>query len=99
MKLLLCPTCSDVFKLDEDELRQCKCGKCSGRYVDNINAEVWGDGVVIGFANGSLARAIMKQRAFGDLIETMGGCYGREVKGREFDAFIIPDSAASVVRK
>lgn len=99
MKLILCTSCSDVFKLSAQP-RSCACGKCSGQYTDNLNAEVSvGDqGYVLGFANSTLVQALRSQREHGDLTEKMGGIYGDEVKGREFTAFIIPNSAPTVRR-
>jgi len=58
MKLLFCYNCSDIFKLDRDEARHCKCGKVSGRYVDNTYAEVNGEGVSLAIGNGSLIQAM-----------------------------------------
>jgi hypothetical protein len=34
IKFIFCEECHDIFKLD-DELRQCKCGLCKGRYDKN----------------------------------------------------------------
>lgn len=56
MKLLLCKDCYDVFKLDY-EMRQCKCGKVKGRYLDGRMAEVSKDGVSIALGNGSVELA------------------------------------------
>lgn len=56
MKLLLCPECSDVFKLDF-EMRKCKCGKIKGRYIDNVLAEVSKEAISIAIGNGSVEQA------------------------------------------
>jgi hypothetical protein len=101
VKLLVCRSCTDVFSLRHKE-RTCSCGLCGGRYVDDLEAEVWGpdDGFwVLGFENSSLSRAIRDQITLGDRVEVMGGVYGDQVKGREFNAFIIPESARTVVRR
>jgi hypothetical protein len=96
MKLLLCELCGDVFSLRKDA-RYCKCGENGGRYVDNINVEVWGtEAIVLGFANNTLMKALSEQKQYGDLTEKMGGIYGNQVMGRPFTAFIIPESASSV---
>ncbi len=98
MKLILCVHCYDVVKLSTKSVRKCECGSVSGRYVDDLNIEVTGDPIVLGFANNSLKRAILAQMAAGDSRETMDYGEGKVVKGRSFEAFIIPDSADSVKR-
>jgi len=75
MKLLLCPKCFDVFKLDLEE-RQCKCGEISGKYTDDINATYTKGGIPLGFHNKTLASAIKTRPQTG--------------WGREFIAFVIP---------
>jgi len=62
MKLICCPDCQDVFKLDPDEKRTCKCGKCSGEYIDNSNAVTNGYGISLAIGNGSLNGAILDLR-------------------------------------
>ena len=59
MKLIFCPDCQDVFKLDL-EIRKCKCGKCSGVYINNTEAETNGYGVSLAIGNGSLMSAVYK---------------------------------------
>jgi len=76
MKLLLCTSCQDVFKL-QLELRTCRCGAASGRYLDGLHAEYSGDSAIpIGFDNPSLTHAIRNRPAAGI--------------GVEFVAFVIP---------
>lgn len=98
MKLLLCVQCYDIVKLSTKTLRKCECGSVSGRYIDYVNAEVTGDPIVIGFNNSSLERAVADQLYRGDLTETMDYAGGKVIKGRSFEAFIIPESADSVKR-
>lgn len=98
MKLLLCVQCYDVVKLSTKAVRMCECGSVSGRYVDYLNAEVTGDPIVLGFDNHSLKRAVVMQLGHGDSTETMYYCGGKVNRGRNFEAFIIPDSAESVKR-
>lgn len=74
MKLIVCRSCRDVVALDFD-MRQCKCGKSEGRYLDNDLAAVAGDCFVIGIQNG--LRYEMVERC---------------------EAFVIPDTAPTVVR-
>ena len=77
MKLILCKECSDVFKLSQEEVRTCSCGKCSGKYTDYLNAWYSGEPAVpIGFANRSLIKAIKLQP--------------QEGMGEKFEAFVIP---------
>lgn len=65
MKLLFCPACWDIFKLDYDP-RQCKCGKTTGHYVDNVNAVTNGQGISLAIGNSSLADAVHKLCAAGE---------------------------------
>lgn len=96
MKLLLCIKCSDVVALRSSQERTCECGLCGGKYVDDLNAEYWGPAYLLGFANSSLVSALRLQIAEGDSDEVMGGIYRGEKKGRDFTAFIIPESAPSI---
>ena len=59
MKLLFCEECYDVFKLDF-RYRRCECGAVSGKYVNNTQAEVNGNGFSLAIGNGSLTNAIRK---------------------------------------
>ncbi len=53
----------------------------------------------MGFANADFKRAVVEQLEDGDLTEEMSeDHYKGQVKGREFTAFVIPESAASVKR-
>ncbi len=80
MKLILCKNCQDVVRLMSDEERFCKCGKCSGKYTDDLNA--WykgGDDVIpLGFANSSFISALRNQP--------------KEGWGENFTAFVIPEN-------
>lgn len=85
MKLLLCLQCEDVFKLRLNEHKTCKCEKCGGMYVDNLNAIYYGNKVIpIGFDNFSLAPAIKQQPEMG--------------KGKNFEAFVIPKQCSTMVK-
>lgn len=58
MKLLLCTSCSDVFKLDR-EVRACNCGETVGRYEpDGLRAVVNGAGVSLAIDNSQLSHAV-----------------------------------------
>lgn len=62
MKLLFCEKCWDVFKLSS-ELRSCKCGLVKGKYINNTEAVVNGEGQSIAIGNGSLERAVLNAKA------------------------------------
>lgn len=101
MKLLMCTACNTVFNLKMGEDRKCDCGACGGRYIDPINAEYWGNPsttFMLGFANSTLVSAIRAQREHGDSTDTMPYAGRQVAKGREFTAFIVPESAPSIVR-
>ena len=98
MKLILCEKCSDIVALKMNTIRSCACGESGGRYLDNLNAEMWGPCFKIGFANSSLANALRAQKFEGDSKETMIYGYERVTKGRDFKAFIIPESAETMKR-
>lgn len=53
MKLLFCPNCWDIFKLDYKK-RSCLCGKAIGYYTDDSNAVVNGHGISMGISNNIL---------------------------------------------
>lgn len=80
MKLIFCPDCKDVFKLDY-AARSCKCGKATGKYVDKLNVVHTG-GIPLGFANSSLQKAIDNRPQFG--------------MGATFEAFVIPQNCPTV---
>lgn len=100
MKLLLCTTCNQVFNLSHT-YTECNGGHGGGQYVNEIDAQVWGDLTkvfVLGFANTSLISALRDQINIGDKPADFG--YGGQVvsKGRDFTAFVIPESAPSIKR-
>lgn len=100
MKLMLCVRCNDVFKLGMS-LKRCECGSCGGMYLaDGFNSVVFGEknkAFCLGFANSSLLGALGNQISSGDLPKTMPyGSAGLVSPGREFSAFVIPESAPSV---
>jgi hypothetical protein len=58
MKLLFCPHCDDVFKLDKTETRSCKCGRVRGKYKsDGSHAVTNGCGVPVAINNRDLFMA------------------------------------------
>jgi hypothetical protein len=84
MKLLMCLECQDVFKLRLNKERICLCGKCGGKYIDELNAVYWGRSILIGFDNVSLHLAIMNRP--------------KEGLGKEFNAFVIPENCDTIKR-
>jgi len=93
MKLLMCLKCGDVFNLTRNDKR-CGCGETSGKYIDNLNADISGNCQPIGFANGSFRTSIMIQRIEDEKPKKKNEC----CKGVEFIAFFIPESATSINR-
>ena len=81
MKLIFCKECHDIFRLI-NEKRFCKCGKSWGNYTDDINAEIGGLAVPIGFENSSFVKAF-KNRP-------------KEGLGSRFDAFVIPEKCPTI---
>lgn len=82
MKLIFCDICDDVFKLTKD-IRYCQCKRCSGRYIDDINAE-YTNGIPIGFDNFSLGAAVQAQPIAG--------------LGKKFEAFVIPKNVKTMTK-
>jgi len=60
MKLLFCPECSDVIKLDLGYTRECHCGLCRGKYIDDTHAVTNGKGLCIAMANPDISQAYAK---------------------------------------
>lgn len=100
MKLLCCANCNEVFNLSYI-YQECAGGHGGGQYVNNVEAKVWGDLgkiFVLGFANTSFISALRAQVEQGDLTADFNYS-GRIVsKGRDFTAFVIPESAPSIDR-
>lgn len=65
MKLLLCPHCQDIFKLEVNLPRECRCGRVTGHYVNMREAVTNGAGVSIAIGTGSLFDAAMRLPAIG----------------------------------
>jgi hypothetical protein len=80
VKLLFCLRCQDVIKLDTN-LRKCKCGFSSGKYLeDKLHAEVSKDVIVLGLNNNKFGNALRNY--------FMNSLAGRTLP-TEFDAWII----------
>jgi hypothetical protein len=74
MKLIYCPSCSDVITLKRI-VKQCECGKSWGKYEDNLVSEIGGKAIPIGFSNSSFTKALLE-----------GKKHHKTVK---FDAYVI----------
>lgn len=95
---MLCSVCNETFSLRR-EYKECTGAHGGGHYTDSLNARVWGDKskvFLLGFANNSLVKALKDQLNMGDQLETYMPGYGMISPGRNFDAFVIPESANSV---
>ncbi len=78
MKLIYCPACDDVVKLDTT-VRACKCETSWGYCKANgLNALYFGLAIPLGFANSTLVQAIRNRPDEG--------------RGERFEAFVIPKS-------
>jgi hypothetical protein len=100
MKLLACLLCDDVFSL-RSRKRTCQCKSSSGKYLkDNLTAEYTGPCLLLGFANSTYIQAVRDQVKQGDegLTPMDFGPYNQELKGRDFTAFVIPESAKTAKR-
>jgi len=84
MKLILCPTCQDVRKLDY-RVVMCNCGASSGWYEDDgLHATIQGRAIPLGFNNSSLVEAIRNRPEDG--------------AGEVFTAFVIPKDCPTVTK-
>lgn len=98
MKLIYCRACGDIFNLGRDT-KHCTCGESGGFYGnDGLHATYWGaNAMMLGIQNISFVDAVNRQLRHGDLKEQMMAD-GVTVKGRSFEAFVIPDGAPTVMK-
>jgi hypothetical protein len=62
MKLIYCPECLDMKKLQMLTLRRCCCGKAWGYYLDDdLTAEIGGTAVPIAIENDVLRHAVLQR--------------------------------------
>ena len=86
MKIIFCPNCTDFYNL-RHETKSCSCGATSGKYTDDLNADVFGENaIVLGIDNTSFVKAAK------DFIQN------KPNRGKNFDAFVIGLSAGTVKR-
>ena len=84
MKMLYCPKCHDVRKLQRKQVF-CQCGGSSGWYKrDGLNAVVAGLAIPLGFQNTSFVEALKNQPEKG--------------AGEVFEAFVIPSECPTIER-
>lgn len=57
MKLLFCPKCQDLFRLDF-ELKTCKCGEVKGMYTGKTLSETNGKGLCLAIDNNDILRVL-----------------------------------------
>lgn len=61
MKLLFCPSCSDIVRLKKMP-KTCDCGKVGGRYLDDgLQIEYFGEAVPIFIDSSSFVEAIQRR--------------------------------------
>ena len=62
MKLLFCKACHDLIRLHPEphHLRQCRCQKCLGFYLDDREAYFQGPCIPLGIDNNSLAEVVRR---------------------------------------
>lgn len=83
MKLIFCPACQDVVKLQVARNRYCDCKQSWGYYhKDGLNAEIGGSAVPLGFDNQDFVRALRAQPESG--------------WGVQFNAFVIPKQCPTI---
>jgi hypothetical protein len=87
VKLLFCLECQDVIRIFPKEIRQCRCGKVRGGYLDDgLNAEYSGESAVpLAFLNSSFGKAVAYRPQKGE--------------GLRFEAFVVPVKCDSFIKK
>ena len=84
MKLIFCPKCQDVVKLQTIE-RRCNCGLSWGWYSeDGLLAYIGGEATPLGIANSSFLYALRTRPSRGE--------------GKVFTAFVIPRECSTVIK-
>jgi hypothetical protein len=58
MKLIFCPYCRDIRKLQLKVMTYCNCGKSYGQYLDNHKAEMNKEAIPVGIGIRSFYRAL-----------------------------------------
>ena len=81
MKLITCPTCSDIIALRKYVTRTCECGASWGQYTGDLSATYGGKAIPLGISNHSLIVALRAHLKHGT--------------GQDFDAFVITKDCAT----
>ncbi len=89
MKLIYCEKCGDIFNLRK-KTKSCSCGETSGKYINNIIAEIHGDCLPIGIANNifKIAKVIQKNADDKEL-----------EKNCRLEAFFISKYSKNIIKK
>lgn len=82
MKLIFCTNCHDVKRLLLEEDRKCICGESGGKYINSLEAIIYGKAIPLGFNNGSFVAALKNQPEYG--------------QGERFEAFVIPKNCPTI---
>jgi hypothetical protein len=86
VKLIYCPECQDVKKLQKGT-RWCKCRESWGFYKeDGLNAVLGGEAVPLGFNNRSFALALRMRT-------------GSRYQAKNFTAFTIDESVCDTIER
>lgn len=89
MKLIYCPKCQDVRKLDYKPV-VCNCGASRGWYhSDGLHADITGEAIPLGFDNFSFRRALVRKAE---------DRWGKDGQGAVFEAFVIPKDCSTVTK-
>lgn len=90
MKLVFCPECEDVKKLEIDTPTFCHCGRSWGRYLtDGLHAEYGGDAILLALGNTSLIKAVAKELAGQRRIDGLGF---------KIEAWVIPTTSDRITK-
>ena len=80
MKLMYCKECHDIVNISSVQ-RICNCGKCRSVYIDSLNIEYSGPGLIIGINNTHFVAALVNRMT--------------DKKNHEFTAFFIQEDCNS----
>lgn len=93
MKLLFCLDCMDLFNLRK-EPKTCGCGKTTGHYINDVDAEYSGNAQILGIGNTGFTEAIRVQFLENKEKRAKKDC----CEGVKFLAFTIPAHARSITK-
>jgi len=83
MKLLYCPHCQDIKKLQEKRYTFCNCLESFGAYINQLDAQYFGSAIPLGIDNQSFVKALRLRPDTG--------------LGMRFEAFVIPHECPTVI--